>query len=164
MAKVKSVRHGYVEVDIDKERKFLDMPKNEPIYLKYNYNAIGDADREMKQFGSSTLLIFTNPRSIGTDDVRILLGAGLRHQFPGITTQVAGEIMDGEKFPSVLIKIMEALSYGMEGWFEGDAAQDVKDMRLRAVAVDGTEEAEEAGAEGKEEGAKAAGTVKAAKK
>ena len=71
MAKVKTPRHGFVEVNIDKERKFLDISKSEKIYLKYNYNAIGDADREMKAYGSSTLLLFTNPRAIGTDDFSI---------------------------------------------------------------------------------------------
>ena len=151
MAKVKTPRHGFVEISIDKERKFLDISKTEKVYLKYNYNAIGDADREMKAYGSSTLLLFTNPRAIGTDDVRILLGAGLRHQFPGITTVQAGEIMEYEKFPDVLVKVMEALSYAMEGWFEGEAQQDIKNMRLRAVAIDGSEEPEEgtAGAEPK---------------
>jgi hypothetical protein len=153
MVKVKNPRHGFVEVEIDKERKFLDIAKSEKIFLKYNYNAIGDADREMKAYGSSTLLLFTNPRAIGTDDVRILLGAGLKHQFPGITTIQAGEIMEFEKFPDVLVKVMEALSYAMEGWFDGEAQQDIKNMRVRAVAIDGSETEEEA-AEGQEEGAK----------
>lgn len=149
MAKVKTTRHGYVEINIDKERRFLELPTDEKVYLKYNYNAIGDADREMKQYGASVLQMFTNPRSIGTDDVRVLLGAGLRHQFPSITTEVAGEIMEYEQFPKVLLKIVEALSLGMEGWFEGDAAKDVKAMRLRAVSIEGSEETPEDGAKGK---------------
>ena len=149
MAKVKNPRHGFVEIGIDKERRFLDIAANEKVFLKYNYNAIGDADREMKAYGSSTLLLFTNPRAIGTDDVRILLGAGLRHQFPGITTVQAGEIMEYEKFPDVLVKVMEALSYAMEGWFEGEAQQDIKNMRLRAVAIEGEESEPKEEVEGK---------------
>jgi hypothetical protein len=149
MAKVKTARHGYVDIDIDTERKFLDLPKNEKIYLKFNYSAISDADMEMKQYGTSVLQLFTNPRSIGTADVRVLLAAGLRHQFPGITTAVASNIMEDEKFPKVLLKLVEALSFGMEGWFEDDAAKDIKDMRLRAVSIDGSEEMQEEGDKGK---------------
>ena len=141
MAKIKTSRHGFVEISIDPERKFLDIPKSERIYLKFDYNAIADADRELKP--SSTLLLFMNPRAIGTDDVRILLGCGLKHQFPTITTAQAGELMQFEKFPKVLVKVMEALSYAMEGWFDGDASEDIKDMRVRAVSIN-TEEVDEA--------------------
>jgi len=144
MTKIQSRRHGYVLIDIDKDRKFLDIPKNEKVYLHFNYNAIADADGEMKKYGTSTLLMFSNPSAITASEVRILLAAGLRHQFPAITTQMAGQMMDDEKYFTVLTKIVQALTFAMEGWFEGDAAKDIQSMRVRAVAIDGTEE-EEAG-------------------
>lgn len=153
MAKVRNPKHGMVEISIDKERNYLDIGKHDRVYLWFNYNAIAIVDREMKQYGSSVLFLFMNPTLVGTEDVRILLAAGLKHQFPGITFDIAGQIMDFEKFTDVLKKEMEALSYAMEGWFEGEAQEDVKNMRLRAVAIDGTE-TEEASAESAEEGGK----------
>jgi hypothetical protein len=132
----KNLRHGFVEIEIDKARKFLDLSPDEKVFLKFDYNALGDADREMKQVGSSTLLIFANPQAVTTDDVRILLGAGLRHQFPSITTRKAGEILGSEDYFYVMAKCIEAVSYAMEGWFTGaDEQQKLQDMRLKAIKV-----------------------------
>jgi hypothetical protein len=131
---------GFVEIEIDKERQFLDLPKDDPIYLKFSYNQIAIADRQLKKSGgASMMLLMTNPSTITTDDLRILLAEGLRHQFPGITANIAGDILEHEKFFKILPKVIEAASLIMEDWFEGDAAADVKNMRVRAIAVSGKE-------------------------
>lgn len=143
--KLKNPQRGFIELDIDKDREFLDLPEDEPIYLKYTYNAISLADRQLKKAsGASMMLLLTNPRSITTDDLRILLAEGLRHQFPGISIDVCGDILEHEKFFKILPKIIEAASIIMEEWFDGDAAADIKNMRVRAVAVSGKEDPAEA--------------------
>ncbi|MGA3315236.1 MAG: hypothetical protein ABSC64_02215 [Candidatus Korobacteraceae bacterium] len=142
---LKNKMAGFVEIDIDADRKFLDLPVDEPIYLKYDYNAIALADDQLKRAsGVSLLYILTHSATAGTGDLRILLAEGLRHQFPGITKEIAGKILGYEKFPKILVKVIEAASFVMEDWFDGQAAKDLSNMRVRAVAISGREdEAEE---------------------
>lgn len=93
------------------------VPKR-PITLKFDMNAMADAEREFK--GNKTIAGILNnleddPLSMSLDDVRILLSYGLRHQFPSINRVIAGNILNVESFEYVATKIMESLSLGMKG-------------------------------------------------
>jgi hypothetical protein len=55
--KLKNPQRGFIELDIDKDREFLDLPEDEPIYLKYTYNAISLADRQLKKASGASMML-----------------------------------------------------------------------------------------------------------
>lgn len=147
---------GEVEVDFKKSiaKKFIRPKDHRSVHLKLDYNAMADAELEFR--GSESLLQVLNksgsehPENISFHDMRVLLAAALKQQFPGMTKDLAGKILGVEDFGYVIEKIGEAIGLAFEGTITGTPSSENDEFIAGATEVGeqvGVGEGEEAGDE-----------------
>lgn len=135
---------GEVEIKLNKSISKGYLKPKGPITLKYDYNALADAELEFRS-GESLLQVLsksaTDPAAVSFHDMRVILAYGLKHQFPTITKQIAGSILNEEKFSYVVEKLGEAIGLALSGNITSKP-KDTEDEFVR-----GAEELSEAAAE-----------------
>ena len=109
---------GEVEVKLNKSvSKGLLQPRG-AVRLKMDYNAMADAELEFK--GGATMIQVLNrmvvdPTNVSFHDTRVLLEYALKHQFPTLDRNLAGNILEIEDFNYVTQKLGEAINLAFEG-------------------------------------------------
>lgn len=109
---------GEVEIKLNKSVSKGYLKPHGAITLKFDYNTLADAELEFRG-GESLLKVLnksgTDPTAVSFHDMRVILAAGLKHQFPGITKEIAGDILNTESFAYILNKLGEAIGLAFEG-------------------------------------------------
>jgi len=141
---------GEIEIKLIKSKAKGLLKTHNPIRLKFDYNALADAELEFKDGATMVQALNDmndNPLRVSLHNVRILLEWGLKHQFPTIDRVLAGRILEVEDFTYMTGKLGEAINLG----FEGNIITE-EDAKKGKEFVRSAEELE-VGAEGAEEGA-----------
>lgn len=101
-----SIKKGYIK------------PAHGIVTLKLDYNTMADAELEFR--GSDSMLHIlavaaTDPTRVSFHDMRVILAAALKHQFGGINSRIAGQILGVEDFGYVVDKIGDAIKLAFRG-------------------------------------------------
>lgn len=121
---------GEVEVDFHKSiAKGYLTTHGAPVTLKFDFNAMADAELEFRSSESLFEVLSKSaedPTKVSLHDMRVLLAAGLKHQFrQQMTVELAGNILNTEDFAYVTAKIGEALNLGFQGSLIPEKARPV---------------------------------------
>jgi hypothetical protein len=141
---------GEVAVDFHKSiaAKLIKPKDHRTVYLKLDYNAMADAELQFR--GNESLLAVLNksggehPENVSFHDMRVLLAFALRPQFGGMTTTLAGKILNVEDFGYIIEKVGEAIGLAFEGTIAGNVKEDGDEFQHPLDEVEGHEEGEEA--------------------
>ncbi|EGK10291.1 hypothetical protein HMPREF9374_2641 [Desmospora sp. 8437] len=86
-------QRGYVEVTLDRRRR-----------LKFDLNALSELEGAL---GKPVTQL--NDSTVGMQELRAMVWAGLLHEDPGLTLRDTGEIIELERIEEITEKVTEAL-------------------------------------------------------